>query len=196
MENLSEEDFFIERKIRYVDKEFETGFNSYQRVEAKVATLHQWTVTINLGFIIYMATYNNHLTHLSIILMGCMIIFLLLELRARSSMAFDKTNILEIEDICNEKTRSKYIKRIQEYKFREEKLKELIACQKFKCYFCSVKKGEVIVWYSMWFLIWVIFIFLMRHSWFVKNIWIVAPIALAFFVFYIFLICKYFKKNK
>ena len=195
MGNSSERDYFIERKILYVDKEFETGFSSYQRVESKVTNLRQWTVTINIGLIIYMATYNNHITHLSIILLGCMIIFLLLELRARSSMAFDKKNILEIESICNEQKQSEYINRIINYKFRDEKLKELTAVQKFKCYFGAIKKGEVIAWYSMWFYIWSLFIFFMRHSWFVENLRIIVIVAIIILILYLRLIYKYFMRR-
>lgn len=195
MKNINEEELFLERKIRFVEKEFETGFHSYQRVEAKVANLRQWTVTINLGFFIYMATYDKNLAVLTIVISVCMIIMLLLELRSRSSMAFDKKNIIEIEEIYHLEKLEEYLNRIKEYRFREEKLQKLSAPQKLICYLKSLCKGEVLVWYGMWLLIWSIFIFILRTETMIKNYWAILSIFVILASLFSYLLFNYFIRD-
>jgi len=189
-------DLYFVRKEKFVHKEFDTGFNSYQRLEGKIGNVRQWTITINVGFAVYVLSENKNLIMLFLVITIFMLILLLLELRTRSSMAFDKGNILKLERLFDEKNNEMYRKCVEEYKFRDERLSELTAITKLKHYFCSFFKGEVIVWYGMWILIWTSLIITLRWHWFKINLWIPILLAGLFIAISFFLICKYFSQKK
>ena len=190
------EDFYFKRKEKFVEKEFDTGFSSYQRNECKVSNLRQWTVTINVGFVLYVITNNNNMLLLTIVVLVFMLILLLLELRTRSSMMFDKTNILDLERLIDEKNYDLYYKSILDYRFRDDRLRDLTAFTKLKHYLNAFKKAELIVWYGMWAIIWISIIIYLRWSWFSLHLWIPIGIASLYLVIFSYMIFKYFRKRK
>jgi len=193
---MTDDELFFERKERLVGKEFDTGFSSYQRLENKVASLRQWTVTINAGFVLYVLSNNKNLLILFAVVFMFMIILLLLELRVRSSMNFDKSNILKLERLFNEKNYQIYKTEIEKYIFRDIRLLELNAKIKLEHYFCSMYKGEVMIWYSMWVVIWTSLIIIKKLSWFQSHLWIPCVLFVIYLAILVMLFWKYFKNDK
>ncbi|MEI6556185.1 MAG: hypothetical protein WCL70_11395 [Paludibacter sp.] len=200
-EKESPEDLFFERKEMLVFKEFDTGFASYQKLEGKVASLRQWTITINVGFVLYLLSNNHNFKTMVAIIFIFMLIILILELRERSSMRFDKENILKLEKLFNEQNYSIYKTEIEKYTFRDLRLSNFSAKTKLRHYSKSMYKGEVIVWYGMWLLVWTGLVLIKRWSWFnqefiLTRIWLLITILSVLFIFAMMLFYKYFKPSK
>jgi len=197
MEDKNAKRLFFERKEKLVLKEFDTGFSSYQKIENKVSSLRQWTITINVGFVIFTLDKCNTLTPELIVIFLFMFIILVHELRERASMKFNKNNILELEKIFNINDQEQYERKILDYKFRDEIISQLNAKTKLKHYWNSLHKGEVILWYGMWMIVWMILILIKRwNTIFSKifsfnSIFFFVILFLAIF-FGISLILKYF----
>jgi len=190
------DELYFKRKEEFVKKEFDTGFSSYQRLEGKVSSLRQWTITINVGFVLYILANNKNLLILLIAITIFMLILLLLELRTRSTMTFDKKNILLLEKMFNERDFNTYRQLIENYQFRDQRLTQLTALIKLRHCFCAILQGEVIVWYTMWGFIWAGLIIAIRFNWFITHIWIALLLIVPFIAITIYLIVKYFKLNK
>ena len=88
-----------------------------------------------------------------------------------------------------------YLNRIKEYWFREEKLQKLSDQQKLICYLKSLCKGEVLVWYGMWLLIWSIFIFILRTETMIKNYWAILSIFVILASLFSYLLFNYFIRD-
>lgn len=198
---MTDEEIYFERKEKLVFKEFETGFGNYQKLEGKVASLRQWTITINVGLVLYLLSNNHNLFTLFSVIFAFMSIILILELRERSSMKFDKDNILQLENIFNEKNYQKYKDSIEDYIFRDLRLSKLNARTKLKHYTKSIYKGEVIVWYGMWLFVWIGLILIKKWTWFneeiiISRLWVLIVIIVVFLIFASMLFYKYFKTSK
>jgi hypothetical protein len=154
----------FERKEKLVIKEFDTGFSNYQKLEGKVANLRQWTITLNVAFVLYTLERCNTILPVLIVVSLFMIIILVHELRERASMKFDKQNILLIEQMFDTTEQENYENKIINYKFRDEVISKLDAKTKLKHYWSSIHKGEVIVWYGMWLVVWTILILIKRWT--------------------------------
>lgn len=154
---MNENDFF-KRKESIVIKDFETAFKSYEHLSNKVTSLRQWTVTLSIAVMGFFLTNRVSVTNMIIISSSCFVSFLLFELRERSSMSFDKREILKFENIFMEENNDKYIKSIIDYKFRDLLLDGLCEKEKRKHLKQSLKKPIVYIWYSLWFSIWVIIV--------------------------------------
>lgn len=155
---------FFKRKEKLLYKEFDTGFSNYQKLEGKVASIRQWTITLNVAFVIYTLERCDRLTPILIVALLIMLLIFLHELRTRTSMNFDKGNILHLENIFNTKDSDEYIKMVLEYKFRDEIISNLDAQSKLKHYRNALYKGELIVWYGAWFIVWSVMVFIKRWS--------------------------------
>lgn len=198
---MTDDEIYLERKEKLVYKEFETGFGNYQKLEGKVASLRQWTITINVGLVLYLLSNNHNLLTLFSVIFVFMSIILILELRERSSMKFDKDNILLLENIFNEKNYQKYKDSIDVYIFRDLRLSKLNARTKLKHYTKSLYKGEVIVWYGMWLFVWIGLILIKKWTWFneeiiISRLWVLIVIIVVFLIFASMLFYKYFKTSK
>ena len=99
MEDKNNHKAFFERKEKLVLKEFDSGFSNYQKLEGKVASLRQWTITLNVAFVLYTLEKCNNLSPVLIVVFLFMLIILVHELRERASMKLDKDNILFLERI-------------------------------------------------------------------------------------------------
>ena len=189
---------FFERKEKLVLKEFDSGFSNYQKLEGKVASLRQWTITLNVAFVLYTLEKCNKLSPVLIVVFLFMLIILIHELRERASMKFDKENILLLEQIFNTVEQESYKNKIVKYKFRDEVISNLDAKTKLKHYWNSIYKGEVIVWYGMWVIVWSVLILIKRWTTIIcpfvtLNQIIYGTIVLIILTIGILVTLKYFK---
>jgi len=198
MEDVNQHKLLFERKEKLVIKEFDSGFSNYQKLEGKVANLRQWTITLNVAFVLYTIERCTTIFPVLIVVSLFMLIILIHELRERASMKFDKQNILLIEQIFDTHDQEKYENKIVNYKFRDQVISGLNAKTKLKHYLESIHKGEVIVWYGMWVVVWVILIFIKRWSIIVSHNYtpfqlIFLAILVCISIGIIHLILRYFK---
>jgi len=189
---------FFERKEKLVLKEFDSGFSNYQKLEGKVASLRQWTITLNVAFVLYTLEKSNNILPVLIVVFLFMLIILVHELRERASMKFDKENILLLEQIFDTKDQEIYENKIIKYKFRDEVISGLDAQTKLKHYWISIYKGEVIVWYGMWIVVWTVLISMKRWTLIITTPFTIKQIIYIAFVSLILIIgivltLKYFK---
>lgn len=151
---------YFQRKENIVIKDFETAFKCYEHLSSKVTTIRQWTVTLMLGIMgFYMAGYIGLLD--LIFLAGfCLVSFLILEIRERCSMKFDKDEILNLEEIFMLSNNEEYTKSIIDYEFRDLRLCKLSTPGKFKYYPVRkcIKRLNVLSWYILWVIFLIIII--------------------------------------
>jgi hypothetical protein len=159
------EDKFFMRKETLVMKDFDTAFSCYDKLVGKVMSIREWTVTVMIALIVFNLTYADmELINTLITVAICMGAFLILELRERSSMKFDKAIILEMEQIFMNQDNNDYELKIKEFVFRDIRLCKLGRKAKIMHLIQSCKKPEVIVWYSTWVLIWVVIVLIKHHQ--------------------------------
>lgn len=148
------DEIYLKRKENLVIKDFETAFRCYDKLVSKIASIRQWTVTVMIALIVYTLANDNILPNIIIPVVICFFAFLILELRERSSMRFDKQEILEMERIFMLKNNEEYQEGIAGYMFRDLKLCNLHRKSKLIHLIQSARKPEVIFWYSTWILVW------------------------------------------
>jgi hypothetical protein len=157
MDTINQKSFseiYFKRKENLVIKDFETAFKCYDKLVSKIASIRQWTVTIMVAMILYTFSNGNLLPNIIFPVFICFFAFLILELRERSSMRYDKQEILQTERIFMLENNEEYQKKIEEYIFRDLKLSRLGRKAKIMHLVQSMRKPEVIFWYFTWILIW------------------------------------------
>ena len=152
---------YFKRKENLVIKDFETAFKCYEKLLGKIANVRQWTVTVMVALIVFTLT-NKEFSVRDIIatVLICFCAFLILELRERSSMKFDKSVILEMETIFMIQDNDEYESKINEFKFRDLRLTDIKRRQKCFHLLRSLLKTEVLFWYLTWMIIWIVIIML------------------------------------
>jgi hypothetical protein len=155
---MSTDDLFFKRKESLVIKDFETAFKCYEHLGNKVSTIRQWTVTLMIAMIGFSLIYHVSLFNMIFLSGACLASFLLCELRERSSMKYDKNEILLMEKMFMESDNEKYANGIISYKFRDLKLLELSRKEKCLHLWASLRKPIVAFWYTSWILVWVIIV--------------------------------------
>lgn len=113
-------------------------------------------------------------------------------------MKFDKDNILYLERIFSIYEQELYENKIVKYKFRDEVISGLNAKTKLKHYWNSIYKGEVIVWYGMWILVWITLILIKRwptilSATITSNQMVFITIVLFVLIIGALIILRYFK---
>lgn len=173
-------DKYFKRKEKLVINDFKTAFNSYEKIVGKIINVRQWTVTLMSGLVLLSLTETIPVYKIILVAILIIISFLLLELRERSSMSFDKKEIVELEKIFMIKNDFIYKQKIYDYIFRDLKLEKLGRKSKFKHLLKSCRNIEVVFWYLTWFVLWV----------FIYNINIIANVPQNISNFFIFLFFK------
>lgn len=140
-----------------VFKDFETAFTVYGNTLMKIANIRQWTVTIMVGLLVVLFTSIVNLSQILIAAAFCLFSFLVLELRERSSLKYNKKQVLYLEDIFQIKDEAKYREKIESYVFRDLKLKSYGRRKKIKHLFRSLKDIELIIWTVFWIAVWAVF---------------------------------------
>ena len=157
------DEIYLKRKENLVIKDFETAFRCYDKLVSKIASIRQWTVTVMIALIVYTLANDNILPNILIPVVICFFAFLILELRERSSMRFDKQEILEMERIFMLKNNEEYQEEIAGYMFRDLKLCNLNRKSKLKHLIQSTRKTEVRFWYSTWIVVWIAIIIIKNN---------------------------------
>jgi hypothetical protein len=150
------DEIYFKRKENLVIKDFETAFKCYDKLVSKIASIRQWTVTIMVAMILYTFSDGNFLPNIIFPVFICFSAFLILELRERSSMRFDKQEILSTERIFMLEDNEEYQRKIHEYIFRDLKLGHLSRKSKLRHLIQSIRKPEVLFWYITWLIIWTV----------------------------------------
>jgi hypothetical protein len=146
------DEIYLRRKESAVLKDMESAFVGYQRLITQVNSVRTWTVTLmsaSLALVLTSQTANP--VYIATIALTALFAFSLLELRERSSMAFNKAEVLRIEKILMEIDQIKYASLIHQYEFRDLRLVRLSRKQKLRHLIASAKSWTVIVWYAFWF---------------------------------------------
>ena len=145
---------FVERKEKAIAEDLKTAFSGYERLVRQVNDVRRWTVTIEvaaLGLLISnrLAKPESALIPAAVALLAMMV----LELRERSSMRFNKKNVLAIESILMVEDQEDYEWRVRNYQFRDLRLQELTRWKKLKHLIASLKDRNVWLWYGFWSLL-------------------------------------------
>ena len=145
---------FIKRKETTVLKELDTAFSGYERLVRQVNLIRAWTVTLMVASVGFLVS-GKAISTLAVALpaFSTLIGFLILELRERSSMSFNKAEVLNIERIFMIENKEKYEQELQNYEYRDLRLNKLDRSEKVKHLVSSVKNVQVIFWYLFWVLV-------------------------------------------
>jgi hypothetical protein len=142
---------FISRKEKAIVEDLKTAFSGYERLVRQVNEIRRWIVTIQvaaLGLLL-----SGALQRASVVLFPAtlaLVAFMLLELRERSSMRFNKKEVLTIEEILMLKNRAEYNKSVEEYRFRDLRLAKLDRALKLTHLVASLFDLSVVLWYGFW----------------------------------------------
>ena len=158
----TEQENYFKRKENLVIKDFETAFKCYDKLIGKIASIRQWTVTIMVAMILYTFSDGNLIPNIIFPVIICSFAFLILELRERSSMRFDKQKILQAERIFMLENEEEYQSKITAYVFRDLKLVGIGRKARLRHLLQSIRKPEVLFWYITWAVIWVV-IYLVKN---------------------------------
>jgi hypothetical protein len=148
---VEESDLYLKRKESAVLKDFETAFGGYQRLVTQVNSVRNWTVTfMSASLALVLTNQSANPLFIAMIALIALFAFSLLEMRERSSMAFNKTEVLDIEKILMEKDQSKYGTLIDRYEFRDLRLARITRKEKLRHLMVSTRSWTVVVWYGFW----------------------------------------------
>lgn len=150
---------YYKRKEIMVFKDFETAFTVYGNTLMKIANIRQWTVTIMVGLLVVLFTAIVDINQILIAVVFCLLAFLILELRERSSLKYNKKQVLYLETIFQIKDEAEYKKKIETYVFRDLKLRGYGRRKKIMHLFRSLKDIEFLVWMAFWVIVWTVFYF-------------------------------------
>jgi hypothetical protein len=147
-------DTYHERKEKAVLADLASAFHGYDRLIRQVSLIRAWTVALVVAALGWIISGKSSLPYLVIYLTTATLFsFLILELRERSSMRFNKSEILEIQKIMMIENQDDYEKAIRIYEFRDLRLAQLTRDKKLGHLVDSVFTPQVIFWYLLWAII-------------------------------------------
>lgn len=134
-----------------VIKDLETAFAGYQRLVTQVNSIRTWTVTIMSASIALTLT-NNAIVPGAVIgtAFVALAAFALLELRERSSMSFNKNEVVNLERIFMIRDVVVYNSEIDQYVFRDIRLGRIARREKVRHLVRSTKNWNIVLWYGFW----------------------------------------------
>lgn len=142
---------FLKRKEQAVIKDLDTAFIGYQRLVTQVNSVRNWTVTIMAASVGILLTKNTIAPNAVVATaLVALFSFMLLELRERSSMSFNKRDVLNLQRVFMEGHDDSYNQSIRDYEFRDLRLSRLARHEKIKHLLRSAQNWQVLVWYIFW----------------------------------------------
>jgi len=91
---------YLDRKERAVMEDLKTAFTGYDRLVRQISEIRRWTVTVEVAAIgLVMSKQISSMAVFTVPATLALLAFMLLELRERSSMRFNKKEVLAIENI-------------------------------------------------------------------------------------------------
>ena len=145
------EEEFLRRKEHAVIKDLESAFAGYSRLTTQVNSVRTWTVSLmaaTSGFLLTRST--NDPTAVLVTALFALGAFMLLELRERSSMHFNKGEVLKIQSIFMVRDQARYNELIAAYEFRDLRMSKLTRSDKLIHLFRSAVSWQVCIWYGFW----------------------------------------------
>jgi hypothetical protein len=147
-------DTYHERKEKAVLADLASAFHGYDRLIRQVSLIRAWTIALVVAALGWLISGKPSLPYLAIyITTATLFSFLILELRERSSMRFNKLEILKIQQIMMIENQEEYEEEIRKYKFRDCRLAELKRFEKLRHLVDSIFTPQVIFWYLLWAII-------------------------------------------
>lgn len=159
---MDESDYF-KRKDKLTIMNYETAFKCYDGLISKISSIRQWTITIMIALMIIILTNQVRLTSIMIPVIISLSTLLILELRARVSMNFNKNEILFLEKLFETSNEAEYKVKLKEYIFRDTRLVDISKVGRVKQirrFVRPVMKAEVLLWYGSWIIIWLLIVLL------------------------------------
>jgi uncharacterized membrane protein len=156
---------FLARKERAVAEDLKTAFSGYDRLVRQVGEVPTWTVTLEVAALGVLL--SGKLAHAMASLVPAMLAlaaFMILELRARSSMRFNKDEVMAIERIFMIGGQLPYAEAISKYEFRDLRLSNLSRATKLLHLSASAFDLNVGLWYGFWATV-----ILFECFWFLRN---------------------------
>jgi hypothetical protein len=151
---VSEKDPYIARKEKALMTDLETAFSGYERLVRQVNLVRAWTVAIMVAALGWIVSREASTPHLVLYpASAALFAFLILELRERSSMRFNKSEVLKVQNILMIEDLVKYETELRAYKFRDLRLAELSRADKLGHLVDSAFNPQVFVWYGFWILV-------------------------------------------
>lgn len=145
-------DDYLKRKEQAVVKDLESAFAGYQRLIVQVNSIRTWTVSIMAASVGFLLTRTTDELAVLVTATGALVAFLLLELRVRSSMAFNKENVLAIQRIFMLEDQQQYAAEVRAYEFRDLRLARVSRADKVRHLLRSVLSWQIALWYTFWLL--------------------------------------------
>ena len=151
---MTSKDPFIERKEKAVIEDLKTAFSGYERLIRQVNLIRAWTVGLMVAALSWLVSGRPPSTVLVFIPAGvALFAFLVLELRERSSLKFNKSDVLRVEEILMLQDQTDYEQRLRDYEFRDIRLSKLTRADKIGHMLDSLFSPQIIFWYGFWLVI-------------------------------------------
>jgi hypothetical protein len=143
---------YIARKERAIADDLKTAFSCNDRLIRHLGEIRRWTVTVEVAALgVALSGKLATLTVIMTVAVLSLLSFLILELRERSSMRFNKGEVLRVEQIFMIKDPAEYARQVQEFEFRDLRLSKFDRATKLNHLFASVFDLNIGLWYGFWF---------------------------------------------
>jgi hypothetical protein len=144
-------DPYIERKEKALLLDLETAFSGYDRLVRQVNLLRAWTVATMVATLGWIVSAKHPNPHLILYPAGAALFaFAILDLRERSSMKFNKLEVLTVQQILMIEDATQFEKALRDYRFRDLRLSQLSRADKIGHLFESAFTPQVFFWYGFW----------------------------------------------
>lgn len=142
---------YLERKHNALVADLESAFAGYERLVGQVNSVRNWTIGVMVASMGWFLSGTNPDPILILTLSGFALCgLLILELRERSSMDFNKSEVLAIQKMLMIEDPSEYNQLLREYVFRDLRLSQLTRRKKMKHLVRSALQPQVLFWYGFW----------------------------------------------
>jgi hypothetical protein len=158
-------DAFLERKERAVMADLSTAFSGYERLVRQVNLIRAWTVAL-MGASMGWIAVGRGPDPASVGLPAgvALLAFLVLELRERSSMRFNKAEVLALERMLMTDDQAQFEEELRAYEFRDLRLNRLPRLVKLRHLVRSVISPQVVFWYGFWVVMLTVGILYLREA--------------------------------
>jgi hypothetical protein len=148
---VSDKDPYIERKEKALMTDLETAFSGYERLVRQINLVRAWTVALMVAALGWIVSAKASAPDLVLYpAAAALVAFLILELRERSSMKFNKSEVLKVQNILMIEDQTRYETELRAYKFRDLRLAEISRADKLGHLVDSIFNPQVFVWYGFW----------------------------------------------
>ena len=145
---MNNQDNYSIEKRELIIKDWETGFEMYNKHVAQITALRGWNLTLMLAYLGFVTSIKLFDIFLIIPMIFVIVGFFILELFEGMYMQFIGRQILKIERIFSIIEERKRNQEIDEYRFRDLELLNQSYIGKVKWAFTHAKGMRVVFWYT------------------------------------------------